>query len=182
MIPIFLDCEASSLSDKSYPIEIAWSSENGNIESHLINPYSYPSDYTDWEPQAQAIHHLSRNYLSKNGEHCNNVAQRINTVLAKKQVYTDAPEFDRFWCQRLFDATNIKCSFSFHDINELLKNMLPTEYWFIDMLTHTMHIEKIKQQARVNCGLDAHRASNDVAYLIELYRLANEIGGNNNNG
>jgi len=36
-MPRFLDIEASSLSNISYPIEIAWSDEKGNIESHLIN-------------------------------------------------------------------------------------------------------------------------------------------------
>ena len=38
-MPRFLDIEASSLSNTSYPIEIAWSDGQGNIESYLINPY-----------------------------------------------------------------------------------------------------------------------------------------------
>jgi len=180
MTPIFLDCEASSLSDKSYPIEIAFSDENKKIESHLINPYSYPNDYTDWEPEAQAIHGLSRAYLSEHGKHYRPVAKRLNTILSGKKVYTDAPDFDEFWCSRLFGAANIKCQFTFYDINELLKKLLPCEYWFMDMMTHTMHIQNIKEQARKNCGLEAHRASNDVAYLIELYKLAKENGAQNN--
>ena len=39
-------------------------------------------------------------------------------------------------------------------------------------------IERIKEQARINCQLEAHRAANDVAYLLELYKLANEISNN----
>lgn len=58
-MPYFLDCEASSLSHKSYPIEIAWSDQQGNIESHLINTNKYPEDYTDWESEAEKTHGLS---------------------------------------------------------------------------------------------------------------------------
>jgi hypothetical protein len=34
----FLDFEASSLSDESYPVEVAWVFEDGHAESHLIRP------------------------------------------------------------------------------------------------------------------------------------------------
>jgi len=59
-MPRFLDIEASSLNDASYPIEIAWSDEKGNIESHLINPYAI-EEWTDWDFYAEhKIHGLSR--------------------------------------------------------------------------------------------------------------------------
>ena len=35
---VFLDFEASSLSDHSYPIEIAWVFEDGRSQSHMIAP------------------------------------------------------------------------------------------------------------------------------------------------
>lgn len=35
---VFLDFEASSLSDQSYPVEVAWVFQDGRTESHLINP------------------------------------------------------------------------------------------------------------------------------------------------
>jgi len=173
--PIFLDCEASSLSSDSYPVEIAWSDEEGEIESHLINPYSYPDDYTNWDPQAQAIHGLSRNYLSKNGEHCFDVAKRMNEVLAEKDVYTDAADFDGFWCRRLFEAANLKMNINFKEMDFLLEKILPTEFWF--WVDNKQSITLLKEEARINCKLKAHRAANDVAYLIELYKLAQKKGG-----
>ena len=42
MIPSFIDFEASSLTVKSYPIEVAWNLEDGTIESHLISPAGVP--------------------------------------------------------------------------------------------------------------------------------------------
>ena len=35
---VFLDFEASSLSDDSYPIEVGWAGEDGSTEQHLIRP------------------------------------------------------------------------------------------------------------------------------------------------
>lgn len=175
MIPVFLDVEASSLSPMSYPIEIAWSDEKGNIESHLINPYSYPEHYDDWDPSAQAVHKLSRNYLSEHGEHFIHVAKTMERQLSGKIVYTDAPYYDQFWCDQLFEITDILYTFNFRDINELLQNMLPIEYFYMNMTTNIAQIDYLKEQARVNCQLEAHRAANDVTYLIELYKLASNI-------
>jgi len=48
-LPCFVDVEASSLDEKeSYPTEIAWSNENGDIQSYLKNPYYFES-CTDWD-------------------------------------------------------------------------------------------------------------------------------------
>lgn len=172
MIPIFLDCEASSLNHDSYPIEIAWNDEQGNIESYLINPYGYPKSYTDWEPDSQAIHGLSRKYLSQTGKHPDVVANHLNNKLEKKTVYTDAPDFDAMWCDRLFSAVGIDRAFEVKNIYELLEDILPMEYWAI---SDGLNMVALKQRARKECGLNAHRAKNDVAYLIELYRISCEF-------
>ena len=49
---VFLDFEASSLSDDSYPIEVGWVFEDGRTEAHLIRP---APAWTDWDPAAEAI-------------------------------------------------------------------------------------------------------------------------------
>lgn len=176
MKPIFLDCEASSLGGNSYPIEIAWSDSDGKIESHLINPYGYPKDYNDWDPAAQAIHGLTRAYLSDYGENPTFVASRMDKVLSGKKVYTDAPDFDGFWCRRLFGAVGMDCSIDFVDIQVLLKQVLPMEYW-IPSSTGRIEIYSLYEKARDNCGYEPHRAFNDVSYLIELYGMSRKLGG-----
>jgi hypothetical protein len=173
-LPYFLDCEASSLSRKSYPVEIAWSDEAGTIESHLINPYLYPKSYTDWDPSSQAIHGLSRNYLSEYGEAPHLVALRLNEALGGRKVFTDAPDIDEFWCRRLF-AADIQCEIEFVHMEDLLMKCLPCEYW-MTASTGRVEIYSLYQRAREQCGEDAHRAGNDVAYLLQLYQLARQIG------
>jgi len=178
MLPIFLDIEASSLSNRSYPIEVAWSSHLGEIESHMINPYGYSDIYTDWDPAAQAIHGLSRNYLSNHGKHPLAIAKRINEVLREKEVYSDAAEYDAFWLDRLFDAVSLKREFKLLEVDLLLQDYLPVEYFLYDPKHKNFYIQVIKEKARNQCGKPAHRASNDVAYLIELFNLSCEIGKN----
>jgi len=171
----FLDCEASSLSHKSYPIEIAWSDQQGNIESHLINTNEYPENYTDWDPEAEKIHGLSQEYLYEKGKSPLHVANCLNEALKNKTVYTDASDFDKFWCDRLFSACNLKREFNFGEMDKLLKQLLPDQFSYINYFTGYNQIDELKQQARIECGLDAHRASNDVAYLIKLYNLAKAV-------
>jgi len=176
-MPLFLDCEASSLSHESYPVEIAWSDEDENIETHLINVSEYPVCYTDWSKTAEKIHGLSQSYLKENGESPIVVANRLNEILLEKKMYSDNPDYDAFWCDRLFEAVNLKIKFEFKNIDYLIKEFLPIDYGYINYLTGDNRIDELKYKARVECGLEAHRAANDVAYFIKLYHLARQVGG-----
>lgn len=70
----FLDFEASSLGKQSFPIEVAWVFEDGAAEAHLIRP---APTWTDWDPQSEAIHHISRDTLIAECEPHDWVAQRM---------------------------------------------------------------------------------------------------------
>ena len=61
---VFLDFEASSLSDESYPIEIGWAGEDGSTEQHLIRP---APGWTDWSATAEAVHRIERDQLLAEG-------------------------------------------------------------------------------------------------------------------
>jgi DNA polymerase III epsilon subunit-like protein len=56
----FLDFEASSISNKSYPIEVGWVFEDGSGEDFLIRP---EQSWTDWSANAQAIHGITKMML-----------------------------------------------------------------------------------------------------------------------
>lgn len=175
--PIFLDIEASSLDGiASYPIEIAWGREKGEITSYLINPYGYPDDWTDWDPSAQAVHGLSRYYLSQHGELPETVATIIETALGGRVVYTDEHSFDRFWLRRLFEAIGKDCPLECRPIRELLQQFLPSISFYFDLeLNDYTPLETLFEKARERCGLPAHRAANDVACLRMVYTLAQKI-------
>jgi hypothetical protein len=91
---VFLDFEASSLSDDSYPIEVAWVFEDGASETHLIRPA--PS-WTDWDPQAAATHGYSRAALLADGEPNDAVARRLVERLAGHVLFASAPSWDGKW-------------------------------------------------------------------------------------
>jgi len=155
--PIFLDCEASSLDKKSFPIEVAWNNADGTIESYLINIYRYPDGYDDWNREAQSLHGITKQYLSEKGEEPEYVVEQMEKKLRGKKILTDAPDWDGFWVRRLYESVNIKCELDFYNA-----------IWFFNFLEPYHYI--YRSQARKIAG-HAHRAANDVKYLHEMYRL-----------
>jgi DNA polymerase III epsilon subunit-like protein len=98
---VFLDFEASSLSDESHPIEIAWVFQDGRSESHLIAP---APTWSDWDPASQAIHGISRAELLAAGEPHDAVATRMIEVLSGHDLHASAPSWDGKWLSVLLRA------------------------------------------------------------------------------
>lgn len=91
---VFLDFEASSLSDQSYPVEVAWVFEDGCAESHLIKP---APEWIEWDPRAEAVHGISRATLVHVGETHTSVATRMIEVLSEHELFASAPSWDGKW-------------------------------------------------------------------------------------
>ena len=100
----FLDFEASSLSDDSYPIEVGWVFEDGRREAHLIRP---APQWLDWDKRAEALHGISRTRLEAEGAAHDVVAQRVLEALADHDVYVGAPSWDGKWLSMLFRAAGL---------------------------------------------------------------------------
>jgi hypothetical protein len=102
----FLDCEASSLSSVSYPIEIGWVDENGQGESHLIKP---AADWSEWSPDSERVHGIRRETLQRQGTPHEQVARRAAAVLAPERalVFADQPAWDGEWLRVLLQAAGI---------------------------------------------------------------------------
>ena len=98
---VFLDFEASSLGKTGYPIEVAWIFETGESESHLIRP---APKWLDWDAEAEAIHHISRETLARQGEPHEHVARRMVDALTGHDLYASAPSWDGKWMSALFRA------------------------------------------------------------------------------
>jgi hypothetical protein len=101
---VFLDFEASSLSDDSYPIEVGWVFEDGRSESHLIKP---APQWVEWDESAQTIHRISRAMLEAEGTSHEVVAHRLLDTLRDHQVYASAPSWDGKWLSVLFRAAGL---------------------------------------------------------------------------
>src|SRR3954465_931964 len=88
---VFLDFEASSLADRSYPIEVGWVFEDGRAEAHLIRP---APQWTDWDLEAETLHGIARARLEADGEPHRLVAQRMVEALTGHALYASAPSWD----------------------------------------------------------------------------------------
>ena len=101
---VFLDFEASSLSKLSYPIEVAWVFEDGTSESHLIRP---AQQWTDWDIEAEAVHHISQDMLEMDGVPHDVVARRMVEQLSGHTLFASAPSWDGKWMSALLRAAKL---------------------------------------------------------------------------
>ncbi len=101
---VFLDFEASSLSKRSYPIEVAWVFEDGRSESHLIRPA--PS-WDDWDAAAEAIHGIAHAELEAAGTDHATVARRMVDQLTGHDLLASAPSWDGKWLSALLRAAKL---------------------------------------------------------------------------
>jgi hypothetical protein len=101
---VFLDFEASSLGKRSYPIEVAWVFEDGRSEGHLIHP---APEWEDWDPAAEAIHHIPRATLLETGESHGAVARRMVDQLTGHDLLASAPSWDGKWLSTLLRAAGL---------------------------------------------------------------------------
>jgi hypothetical protein len=83
----FLDCEASPLSKKSYPIEVAWITEEGHEFSALLR---LVRDWTNWSAEAEATHGISRERLRNEGRLVNEVAHLMVRRLSDRDLFASA--------------------------------------------------------------------------------------------
>lgn len=97
----FLDFEASSLSDDSYPIEVAWVFEDGTGESYLIRPVD---GWTNWRATAEAVHGIERSRLFNEGTSVGVVAARMIESLTGHVLAASAPVWDGRWMSVLMCA------------------------------------------------------------------------------
>jgi hypothetical protein len=98
---VFVDFEASSLKKNGFPVEVGWVFEDGAAEGHLIRP---APGWTDWDASAEAIHHLSREQLEREGTPHDGVARRMVEALCGHDLFASAPSWDGKWLSLLLRA------------------------------------------------------------------------------
>ena len=75
--------------------------EDGRSESYLIRPAPL---WTDWDPAAEAIHHISRPTLIADGTAHDLVARHMVECLAGHDLLASAPSWDGKWLSTLLRA------------------------------------------------------------------------------
>ncbi len=174
---MFLDFEASSLSKKSVPIEVAWVFEDGRSRSMLIRP---ASDWDDWAADAEAIHGISRDLLASEGLPVEQVAAEMIEALTGHDLYASAPSWDGKWLSALLRAAGFprhalrlkKSRDAFmvaaRDVNEE-----PVSEDEISRL-----VDGIIDESKAT--VPAHRALADATLELEIWKLVREVARKRN--
>jgi hypothetical protein len=100
----FIDFEASSLRKNGFPVEVGWVFEDGRSEGHLIRP---APGWSDWDPEAEAIHEIPRARLEREGTPHDEVARRMVEALAGHDLFASAPSWDGKWLSLLLRAAGL---------------------------------------------------------------------------
>jgi hypothetical protein len=101
---VFLDFEASSLSDRGHPIEVAWVFQDGRSEDHLIAP---TLDWDDWDDNAETVHGISRAVLLAGGKPHEEVSKRMVEALTGHDLFASAPSWDGKWLSVLLRGAGL---------------------------------------------------------------------------
>ena len=173
----FLDFEASSLGKKSYPIEVAWVFEDGREASYLIRP---APGWTDWDADAEAIHHISQEMLSRQGEAHDVVAQTMLDALSGHDLLASAPSWDGKWLSALLRAAGApRHSLRLRDTEEAQMEALRE---IISPIVSPLELENDIESIltlfamRSHDAPPAHRALPDARQEYERWRAIRQAG------
>jgi len=154
-LPIVVDVEASGFGRGSYPVEVGLALADATPHCFLVAP---ERGWHHWDPEAEALHGISREVLEAHGRPVQEVAWRLNALIAGRTVYSDAWGQDLSWLARLFEAARMVQGFRVAALRELLEES-QLERW-----------EPIRRQVEREMDLRRHRASGDARILQETYR------------
>ena len=168
-VPVFYDCEASCIG--GLPIEIGWASVDTSTdqiqsESHLVKPPSHWDMQPLWDPDAEKLHRISRDQLIAAGRPPFEIAQRMNAILAGRELCSDGPVDDERWLRIIFDEAGLAPAFTIakrHAI-EILAEFAAKRGW--DRASY----EAAKAEA-VRVSPRAHRAQADARHLAGLWHI-----------
>ena len=155
-----IDIEASGFGRGSYPIEIGVCAYNGVCHCLLVKP---EPDWTHWTEEAERTHGLSRDLLVKNGRSTLEIANRLNSLLENRVIYTDAWGHDNSWLMKLYDAAECWPTFKLESIRALMTEQQSALY----------HDSYTKAQQELL--LKRHRASTDAKVIQRAVQLATRI-------
>jgi hypothetical protein len=154
-IPIMIDVEASGFGQGSYPLEVGLVLPDGTPHCFLLMP---ARGWTEWDPEAERIHGISRDTVETFGRPIEEVAWRLNGLLKGQTVYSDAWSFDMSWLGKLYDKVGEVQHFKIAPLTDLLDEGQRAAWGDArDVVTQELDLKR-------------HRASGDARILHETYK------------
>lgn len=160
--PAILDIEASGFGLGSYPIEVGFVQPCGQAWCSLVKPLA---DWQHWDPNAAAVHNITRDQLQQRGRSPQEIAEVLNDRLHGMTVYTDAWAHDYTWLNRLYEAADRTPSFRLESLRSLLSDSDAARW------------HDVKRHVALRTGLVRHRASADARLLQQTWLALREDSG-----
>ena len=152
--PYIIDIEASGFGSNSYPIEVGLALELDQRYCTLIRPMDH---WIHWDNEAESLHRIRRELLTRNGRQVIEVARELNHRLDGKVVYSDAWGVDNAWVVELYAAAGLDKTFTVSSL-EMILTEPQIALW---PATRDAVVSDLK--------LERHRASNDAWIIQETY-------------
>jgi hypothetical protein len=149
-LPTVMDIEASGFGLGSYPIEVGFVLPDGEAWCSLVKP---EADWQHWDPNAAAVHHITREQLMQHGRSPRDIAEALNARLRGLTVYSDAWAHDYTWLGRLYESAGISPSYKLDNLRALLSEDEAASW------------HEVKRRVAATMGLQRHRASADARLL-----------------
>lgn len=148
--PAIIDIEASGFGAGSYPIEVGCVLADGRSYCALIEPVS---SWTRWDDQAEKVHGISRETLAEHGLPPLSVAIRLNALLGRSTVYSDAWAQDFVWLATLHEAAGVPASYKVEHLVRITP-MVDAKLW-----------QDVRHEVERCLAVRRHRASADARVL-----------------
>lgn len=145
-----IDIEASGFGRHSYPIEVGFVREDGQVWCTLVRP---ETDWLHWDADAERVHGIPRSALLEHGRPPAEVARRLNDELGGRTVYCDGWAHDYAWLALLFEVAGLVPRFHLESVNKLLDD------------TRLARLDGLRADAFGALGIARHRASSDARAL-----------------
>lgn len=113
---VVLDCEASGLSDASYPITIGACGPDMQSWYWVISPME---DWDYWDAFSEGIHGITHSTLMEQGRDAFLVAREMNAVFKGLVLVIDS-QWDKFWVQKLFEDSGVNMAFTLQVASSLM--------------------------------------------------------------
>lgn len=131
---LILDCEASGLSEDSYPISIGICGADSPW-FWMITPME---DWEHWDELSEAVHGIDREQLYQFGRDAFLVAREMNAIFKGQTLYCDST-WDLKWVKRLFNDSGVKPSFEISCIESHMTEEQKYDYHVWVEESHMIH-------------------------------------------
>jgi predicted small integral membrane protein len=117
---LYVDIEASSLGEGSFPIEVGWCVDDDVApESFLVASAACWNTAIGWSAISQRLHGISLEDLRRDGIAARSAVIRIEAAFGRRMVVSDNPAFDDYWLSMIYEAACLPKTWTLHSLDEV---------------------------------------------------------------